>query len=516
MRRRDYERLVAFRVRCRSTPSSPSDSAAPCCTWSRTELLSLRSCCDPSNSSGLGASLFLASSCVLSDGSEGHSTDASALRSSSESASCTHEDIGCPEALADTLVEFVTTWQRFDARAVWAHVRSTHGLNLRKALARGARNAVSPGPVTVSDLVEALLPAWQHSRQKDMLLQQCGLDDHGDAPFTTLMQPTTFLDLFHKTLRRDLRLLSGALFRCPRLKSSAATVIFPVPLPAQTSEQETHAEASQAHLAEWCLLMDDMAQFLESSCLLEQPVPGSTHGKPSTARARCLLPLPLLDVPYLGRSALHEVTAAKAANLSILGLSCLFGARTPRGSANSAQQSAQGILYDKAACLLEHLQKIQPMTGTSALCKLTGSEVLPAGASRLKADGMDLLHESAKVVAHRLLPADLCRVVTDPASLFPSGPPRRSAFPGILRADRAEHGCLVAWQLRCRKVDLSFEIAAGGSVFAVGKKGTRDERDMAWGGSERMRSQATSASSSFVPNSPYHAGGLRVRAAVDF
>ena len=487
--RRSHYGLNLLIVRCRSSPSSISDSAGPCPTWSRTELLSLRSPYDATNSSVLGASLFLASSCVQCDGSIDRSTDAcSDLGSSSESASCIHEAAACPVALQDTLREFVATCQQFDARAVWAHVRSTNGLELRKALARGARNAVSPGPVTAIDLAEALLPAWHPLWQKDLLFKQCGLDDFGNAPFTSLMQPATFCDLFHKTLQRDLRLLTGALFRCPRLKSSAAAVHIQPPLPAKAAEHEIRVEASQEHLVEWCLLMDDMVQALGSSCLLEHPVLDSAHGEPSVDRARCLLPLPLPDVPYLGRSAVQEVTAAKVANLSILALNCLFGACTPRRSANTAQQSAQGSLYDKAANLLEHLQQIQPLTGASALCKLTGSEVLPAGASRLKADGIDLLHESAKVVAHRLLPADLREVVTDPASLFPSGPPRRSAFPGILRADRAEYGRLVARQLRWRKVDLSFEIVAGGSVFAVGKGHEQDERDMAWGGSERMRS----------------------------
>ena len=110
-------------------------------------------------------------------------------------------------------------------------------------------------------------------------------------------------------------------------------------------------------------------------------------------------------------------------------------------------------------------------TGRDALDLLIGDtpEGVEPPSSRLQATRCDLLERSGNVDPLPSLKPDERDVISSPSLLFPNPPDGMSSFGSVNREDAAEYAKLVGRQLRSRKVVLSDQAAAGGTVFAVGK-----------------------------------------------
>ena len=205
------------------------------------------------------------------------------------------------------------------------------------------------------------------------------------------------------------------------------------------------------------------------------------HGseRPPRGRVRCLLPLPALAMPFNGRLAPQEASAARFANTCIHGLNSLYGATQSLLAPSLAQRTAHMNIFTKVLDFFQQLGRSRPRQEADALASLIGDDQTPKG--RLQADAFDLLDRSALVDAVACLSPEEQRLVCSSEDLFLGAPPLRAHFPGIAPADYEEYGKLVARQIRSGKVTLSFDAAAGGHCIC----GTQDwigqvTRGMAW------------------------------------
>ena len=237
------------------------------------------------------------------------------------------------------------------------------------------------------------------------------------------------------------------------------------------------SEAAGIHIAFWLPIIDEATTFLTKVLLVDHEPHGSE--RPPRGRVRWLLPLPALAVPVNGRLAPQESSAARFANTCIHGLNSLCGATQSLLAPSLAQRTAHMSIFTRVLDFFQQLGRSRPRQGADALASLIGDDQTPKG--RLQADAFDLLDRSALVDAVACLSPEEQRLVCSSEDLFMGAPPLRPHFPGIAPADYEEYGKLVARQIRSGKVTLSFDAAAGGTVFAVTKTGSDKLREV-WHG----------------------------------
>ena len=68
------------------------------------------------------------------------------------------------------------------------------------------------------------------------------------------------------------------------------------------------------------------------------------------------------------------------------------------------------------------------------------------------------------------LPSAARKVLSSVQTLFPSGTRHLHGYRGIDKADYDEYAQLVAKQVLNGRVDLAYGVAAGGTVFCIGKQ----------------------------------------------
>jgi hypothetical protein len=179
------------------------------------------------------------------------------------------------------------------------------------------------------------------------------------------------------------------------------------------------------------------------------------------------------------------------ANLGLKALNVMHGTFCEASCqvATLAQTSVQAIASWKVLRMRLRLTTVDFVFNPSAsLGTLVGDSMdltgvkASSGEEAFNADAFDLLQSSGTVDPMQCLDPLTRNCIIERPGIFPRSAMGLEKFPGVRRADKDEYAKLVALQLRSRKVELVDSVLAGGSVFAVGKKGSAKMREV-WDGS---------------------------------
>ncbi len=237
-------------------------------------------------------------------------------------------------------------------------------------------------------------------------------------------------------------------------------------------------------VAEWLSSFQEMIQLFlstqRSHCLPHFALCVVGSGALPRGRSRNLLPLPAL-APLASGAIPELVLTQRMTDCIISGLNYLYGARTPSGTPIAAQLAVHERLMVQSRAWIMHLAKHRPLTCRQAFDDFLGADAAnvdadgtSGGRPPFNADGFDLLNVSGRVDVLKHLSPDIAATVSRQDLLFPCLPKSAAHYPPIAKRSEREYARLVGRQLRCRKVDLAFNVSGGGTIFSIAKREYRE------------------------------------------
>jgi hypothetical protein len=298
------------------------------------------------------------------------------------------------------------------------------------------------------------------------------LADFGDTDYYFTLQ-------FFESLLQDLSFLKRRLTHFLRVRPTKS-ISFP-----------THIDDQLTNCFDFSYRASIFLRFLGSSSVLQKLllplaiVPGVAAVR-SSGRCRDAFPIPLIEV---SNSDSPDALLARITNFAILALNSMHGIIGKPRITTAVHRSINSMLLRKSGKLYKHLDNGSDFaSGHTALEILlgidpdiaVGSKAYAMGDSvRLRAADVDLLERPGLADPIPYLPPSVSTVVLSLELLFRGAPPHRLGFRSIGAQDHAEYCKLVYFQLKSRKVDLAFSVNSGGTIFPVGKKGSRKVREVA-------------------------------------
>eukprot|EP00928_Gymnodinium_smaydae_P061722 TRINITY_DN45745_c0_g1_i1.p1 TRINITY_DN45745_c0_g1~~TRINITY_DN45745_c0_g1_i1.p1 ORF type:complete len:1002 (+),score=67.19 TRINITY_DN45745_c0_g1_i1:59-3064(+) len=248
------------------------------------------------------------------------------------------------------------------------------------------------------------------------------------------------------------------------------------------------SEGESAHAQELLFQLNDLA---DAMCALEARKLDSAreHG-----RQRDVLPVPLLSylpVPLTSLSVMETNAFVQAVNMTLRAINVLHGTCLADSVAapTSAQRSVHTIAVLKLARMRHRLLTASFCTSPgAALLKVIGDslglcpDVDAPCQTHITAEAFDLLEKSGGVDPSKHLPSNVRQRLCSDPGIFASASTGLRSYPGVRASDMVEYCKLVALQIKSEKVCLLSDVKGGGTIFAVGKKGSSKKREVWHGG----------------------------------